>query len=153
MLAGVPLTCGKSRRIVWCGEVGNKGKICAIPGHAPRVLVIDPTGESPTIILPIDPSLMASTCGCEESVAALASFAAPCHADSMLRIDPEKGEASTINCARCRANHVDYQCQLRTGQHRRDGKHQVVGGPVLVGHDGKVFFFPSEIQILALSQS
>lgn len=78
------------------GERGNNDKIYTIPGHALRVLVIDPTVEPPTV-KPIGPAFHGEykwLRGVRMSTGII--YGIPCHADAILRIDPESGSVSTI---------------------------------------------------------
>jgi len=79
------------------GELGSNGKIYTIPGHASRVLVIDPTVEPPTV-RPIGPTFTGEfkwLRGIRASTGII--YGIPCHADTILRIDPETDTVSTIN--------------------------------------------------------
>ncbi|KAI2490227.1 hypothetical protein MHU86_24356 [Fragilaria crotonensis] len=78
------------------GERGNNDKIYTIPGHALRVLVIDPTVEPPTV-KPIGPSFDGEykwLRGVRMSTGII--YGIPCHADAILRINPENDSVSTI---------------------------------------------------------
>jgi isopenicillin N synthase-like dioxygenase len=79
------------------GELGHKGKIYTIPGHATRVLVMDTTQEPPTITA-IGPCFA----GDYKWLRAARMpngilYGIPCHADCILRIDPETNKVSTIH--------------------------------------------------------
>lgn len=79
------------------GERGNNDKIYTIPGHALRVLVIDPTVEPPTIA-PIGPSFVGHykwLRGVRMSTGII--YGIPCHADAILRIDPHTDTVTTID--------------------------------------------------------
>lgn len=78
------------------GELGSNGKIYTIPGHASRVLVIDPDVEPPTV-KPIGPEFAGEfkwLRGVRMSTGII--YGIPCHADSILKIDPETNTVSTI---------------------------------------------------------
>lgn len=78
------------------GEIGNNGKIYTVPGHAPQVMVIDPT-QDPPACYPIGPKFKGEfkwLRGVRANSGII--YAIPCHADSVLRIDPETDEVSTI---------------------------------------------------------
>jgi hypothetical protein len=79
------------------GELGLNGKIYTVPGHALRVLVIDPSCDPPTVT-PIGPEFL----GEYKWLRAIRAktgilYAIPCHADSILRIDSETNHVSTIS--------------------------------------------------------
>lgn len=80
------------------GEVGQNGKIYTIPGFATQVLVIDPSVEPPTI-RPIGPHFdgpykwLRSVRMPESGII----IGLPCHADSVLRIDPRTEEVRTLH--------------------------------------------------------
>ena len=86
----------KGREKYLGGERGINGKIYTIPGHALRVLIIDPTVEPPTVT-PIGPSFHGEykwLRGVRMSTGII--YGIPCHADAVLRIDPETNKVSTI---------------------------------------------------------
>ncbi|CAB9497587.1 expressed unknown protein [Seminavis robusta] len=78
------------------GEIGLNGKIYCIPGHASRVLVIDPSTDPP-IIKHIGPEFKGEYKWLRAvRLPSGIILGLPCHADSILRIDPETDEISTI---------------------------------------------------------
>ena len=79
------------------GELGANGKIYTIPGHAARVLCIDPT--TPPTVRPIGPTFP----GHFKWLRAVRMpqtgiiIGIPCHADAVLRIDPQTDSVSTLD--------------------------------------------------------
>jgi hypothetical protein len=93
--AATPHSAGPAKYLG--GERGNNDKIYTIPGHAHRVLVIDPTVEPPTI-KPIGPSFVGRykwLRGVRMSTGII--YGIPCHADAILRIDPVTDTVTTID--------------------------------------------------------
>jgi isopenicillin N synthase-like dioxygenase len=79
------------------GERGNNGKIYTIPGHAHRVLVIDPISEPPKIKF-IGPTFTGEYKWLRGVLMGNGIiYGIPCHADSVLRIDPETDTVTTIS--------------------------------------------------------
>jgi len=78
------------------GEVSSlNGKIYTIPGHARRVLEIDPTVEPPRFTQ-IGPELKGEFKWLRGIEIGGAIYGIPCHADSVLKIMPLTGEVITI---------------------------------------------------------
>ena len=80
------------------GELASNGKIYTVPGHAKRVVLIDCNVEPPTIA-PIGPVLDGDykwLRGVRMEQTGII-YAIPCHADSVLRIDPTTDTVSTLH--------------------------------------------------------
>lgn len=78
------------------GELGQNGKIYAIPGHAAQVLCIDPTVEPPILTL-IGPKFQGKYKWLRSvQFPSGIIIGIPCHADCLLRIDPKTESISTI---------------------------------------------------------
>lgn len=78
------------------GELGQNGKIYAIPGHATRVLCIDPTEEPPILTL-IGPEFHGKYKWLRSvQFQSGIIIGIPCHASCLLRIDPRTESISTI---------------------------------------------------------
>jgi hypothetical protein len=65
------------------GELGSNGKIYCIPGHATRVLVIDPKTDN---VYPIGPEMHGKFKWLRGVRVRDVIYGLPCHADSVLRI-------------------------------------------------------------------
>ena len=81
------------------GEVGSDGKVYFIPGHAPRVLQLDPETD---ILQQIGPVLSSKVCGSKFKYLRGVRvgdiiYGLPCHADSVLRINVPTGQITTID--------------------------------------------------------
>lgn len=74
-------------------EVGCDGKLYGIPGHASRVLQLDPTTDRLQLIGPSFPGKFKWLRGvrCGDVI-----YGLPCHADSVLRIHVPSGEITTL---------------------------------------------------------
>ena len=78
------------------GELGQNGKIYAIPGHATQVLCIDPTVEPPILTL-IGPEFHGKYKWLRSvQFQSGIIIGIPCHASCLLRIDPKTEAISTI---------------------------------------------------------
>jgi isopenicillin N synthase-like dioxygenase len=95
LISGTPPLKGRDKYLG--GEVGSNGKIYTIPGHATRVLVMDPFVD-PITVIPIGPEL----CGEYKWLRGVLApdtgiiYGIPCHADAILRIDTSTNHVSTI---------------------------------------------------------
>jgi hypothetical protein len=75
------------------GEVGSDGKIYYIPGHAPRVLQLDPDTD---MLQQIGPELPGKFKWLRGVPVGDCIYALPCHADSVLRIHVPTGEITQM---------------------------------------------------------
>ena len=76
------------------GEVGADGKIYFIPGHAPRVLQLDPETDELRLVGPVLPGKFKYLRGVPVGDII---YGLPCHADSVLRIDTRSGVVTTLD--------------------------------------------------------
>ena len=76
------------------GDVGSDGKIYFIPGHAPRVLQLDPDTDTLQQVGPVLPGKYKYLRGVPIGNII---YGLPCHADSILRIDTSTGDITTMD--------------------------------------------------------
>ena len=97
------------------GALGRDGKIYAIPGHARRVLRIDPSTGVADLVGPSFEGafkwLRSVTCPVSGAI-----YGLPCHSDAVLKIEVATGTVSLLGGG------------LRSGAHRDDGKYKYLGG-------------------------
>jgi len=75
------------------GEVGSDGKIYFIPGHAPRVLQLDPENDILKQVGPVLPGKFKYLRGVRIGDVI---YGLPCHAENVLRIQVNTGEITTL---------------------------------------------------------